>query len=942
MIRFLPNLLLSVACLAISVQPLLAQQGQVKIQRPADTGVKKLQKKKLETRASLAMVVQTYRFLIDQAQDPAVRIAAKHRLADLNIELTEQFLVDSENEAAALMKRPDMLKAYDGIEIGYPLSIRLYREVLKEDPGYRLKGRVRYQLARALELYGLPAEMNKQLLVLVAEYPKHSNWTEARFRSGEYFFENKEYFKAETAYTDVLTRSKASAFHDKALYKHGWSLFKLGEYSRGLQRFFSLLELMPEQTPSANLSAADRQLMEDSYRVISLSFVYQDGAKAVARYFSEQGAKPYEPEVYRQLAATYLRQERYIDTAETYQEFMRTHRDHPESHRFQAGVVNAYTKGRYATRIRQAQEVFADTFNPSSKFWTENNVAIREEIKGYLEGYLPDLARYYHARAQSKKSTRDYASAAKWYRTYLTTFPRAAQSAEMNFLLAESLFESDQTLASVNEYEKTAYQYPNFDRRAEAGYAALVGYQKREASLAGDAKISWRQRAIQSGLRFAEHFFEDKRTAGVLMRVAEEQLALKLPGPALASAKRVLAMGPNREIQARAWVVQAFGAFDIQDYADAEKGFRQALRRTSSSNKHYPRYRSRLAASIYRQGERARRDGQLRIATSHFLRVAKSVPEAKIIVNARFDASTVLLELQDWPIAVKVLEEFRRDFKGHKLQKGMPEKLALAYEGNGQWSKAASELKNIARREGKNALAREALWRAAELYEKGDDLKLSVALYKRFVRGFPNPLEQSVEGRQRLVLLYKQTGQERKRQFWLRDIVKAHRKGGSQITERTRFLAASSAFELAEISGADFARIRLTLPLDKSLDRKRKAMQRSLKAYGDAAEFGAAEYTTASTFRIAEIYRQLGSDLLVSDRPKGLNEDELEQYDILLEEQAFPFEEKAIEVHEINVGRARGGLYDQWVKKTYGALAGLLPGRYAKREIGEEIYDELR
>jgi hypothetical protein len=70
--------------------------------------------------------------------------------------------------------------------------------------------------------------------------------------------------------------------------------------------------------------------------------------------------------------------------------------------------------------------------------------------------------------------------------------------------------------------------------------------------------------------------------------------------------------------------------------------------------------------------------------------------------------------------------------------------------------------------------------------------------------------------------------------------------------------------------------------------------------------------------------------------------EELEQYDILLEEQAFPFEEKAIEIHEANAARAREDVYDEWVQKSFDALARLKPARYAKAEIGAEFVREMR
>ena len=67
-----------------------------------------------------------------------------------------------------------------------------------------------------------------------------------------------------------------------------------------------------------------------------------------------------------------------------------------------------------------------------------------------------------------------------------------------------------------------------------------------------------------------------------------------------------------------------------------------------------------------------------------------------------------------------------------------------------------------------------------------------------------------------------------------------------------------------------------------------------------------------------------------------------EQYDVLLEEQAFPFEEKSIKLHEVNAARAREGIYDEWVQKSFVALAQLNPGRYAKGEIGESLVESIR
>jgi len=129
-----------------------------------------------------------------------------------------------------------------------------------------------------------------------------------------------------------------------------------------------------------------------------------------------------------------------------------------------------------------------------------------------------------------------------------------------------------------------------------------------------------------------------------------------------------------------------------------------------------------------------------------------------------------------------------------------------------------------------------------------------------------------------------------------------------------------------------FKQARLNIPLKKSLKKKKKLMKNALKVYADVIKYQIAEITTESTYYVAEIYHHFANALLQSQRPKGLSGEELEQYDILLEEQAYPFEEKTIAMHSTNIKRTKDGIYDRWIRSSLKALAKLQPVRYSKKE----------
>ena len=99
----------------------------------------------------------------------------------------------------------------------------------------------------------------------------------------------------------------------------------------------------------------------------------------------------------------------------------------------------------------------------------------------------------------------------------------------------------------------------------------------------------------------------------------------------------------------------------------------------------------------------------------------------------------------------------------------------------------------------------------------------------------------------------------------------ADRTAGAGRTDRTQYLAAKSQLALASPARDEYRSIALVLPLKTSLAKKRKAMEAALGGYKAAADYRVAEVTTVATYEIAEIYRQLGKDIMKSERPKKLD-----------------------------------------------------------------------
>jgi TolA-binding protein len=883
------------------------------------------------------------RFLDLNAGDAALRAEALRRLGDLNLESSESERIEHE------LVTNEGLRATE--------AIHLYSALLKTYPKYERNDSVLYQLARAYELNAQPDKALASLDQLAASYPNSHYIDEAQFRRGELLFSDKAYPKAQTAYEAVMKIGPSSAFYNQSLYKHGWSLFKQGENERSLESFAGVLDsvLVSKQDPNQlieleTLSRPNRELVEDTFRVMSITFSYLDGPKTIGEFVKRhtppgRPPRPYSYLLYARLGDLYMEKERYTDAADSYRAFVSQDRNNEKAPLLEMQAIEAYQKGGFPQLVLQGKKEFVEDYSFGTAYWQGREPKNEPKVVAVLKTNLKDVAQYYHAQAQRTKNVADYQEAAKWYHSYLTSFPDDPDSAVTNFLLADTLFESKQYQDAAKEYESTAYRYGNHEKAAAAGYAAIIAYGKQEETLSGDAKAAVHNRGIDSSLKFAQTFPEHPESAQVLTRAATDLYTAKDYPRAVAASEALLARQPPVDAtkQRVAWTVIGNSNFDQGVFDKAETAYTHAQTLMPANDPERPVIVERLAASIYKQGEQKSKSGDNAAAVDDFLRVSTLAPTSKVRANADFDAAALLIKDKQWDRAVVVLEGFRRNFPQSPLQADVTRNLAVAYTESNHPGQAAVEFEQIAQTPGEAPdVQREATLRAADLYDKSGNTAKSRAMLEAFVKHFPQPLNPAMEARNKLSLITAKAGDTAARDYWLKDIVAADRAAGAARTDRSRALAAKATLTLAIPLREEFKSIKLAIPLKKSLAEKRKSMEAALKAYEQAADYQVADVTTAATFESAELYRQLGKDLMSSERPRNLNKDELEQYDVLLEEQAFPFEEKAIKLHEVNAARAKDGTYDEWVQKSYAALAQLNPGRYGKVEIGEQLVESIR
>ncbi|WP_150913277.1 outer membrane protein assembly factor BamD [Marinobacter halotolerans] len=861
-------------------------------------------------------VARRYQKLFDNSEEPEVRVDALARLSNIQ-RLTDKDISVSPEEEQRI----------------YREALSSYEAVLNKGSFHGKLDELLYQMAKAHAFVGQIELSTDRLEQLVGLYPSSELVPEARFRIAERAFATGNYSEAEAQYTRLISGEGRDSLKTKARYMLGWSQYKQGQsaWPRAARSFMTVLGGFSDQTQQfTRVPSADAGLIDDTFRIIALMAAEADGVASINDWSSATGdTSQFSDLLYDRLADLYATRGDYARSVDVNYAFIADHGDHPRAPAFYAQAVEVWRMAGRADRIRDVRADYVAAFSPSNRY---QRLSVADQQRWV--DFSRRLADYHYDQGESATGSariNHFTAAAEYYDQLA---PRKVDAGEVLRLAGDAWLQAGQYAAARVAFRKAAYQAPGYADAADAGWAALV--LEREA-LDGENRldVSLAQFADEAE-KWAATFPADARTpqlsSDLANRLLEQDQFVRArqfaqaaidhsTSTAAASFSAYLALGETHVAE------QSFGL--------AENAWRKALGMIATgdvsevSTDEASTLRRQLATSIYRQGEQAAEAGKTDAAVAHFQRIDTVLPGSDIAIKGRYDAANTLLKAKRWLTAVNELTRFRQDFPNHPLTGMVSEKLVFAYLSSDRPIQAADEL--MTAREGV-APAMETQLRAAELYHQAGATGQRNEIYQAYLGqgdaavaptdADTHVLNQTI--RQRLVESAISVTR-------LREQMVSAELDSEWHSEQTLDWAGQAAIALAEIPANRFAAVELRVPLADSLARKQKFLEAARVRYDQAQQFGGEAVVSQATYRRAELYRVLAKDLMASQAPPELNEMEAMQYQMLLEEEAYPFEEKAIALHESNHQRVAEGVFDEWVQQSLDVLATLFPGRYERK-----------
>jgi TolA-binding protein len=469
-----------------------------------------------EREERLAAIALFERFVARYPSDEKFTPDAMTRLAELYFEKNED---DNQRALADYQERlamgasdeppPEPIKKYDK-------PIELYQRVLSGFPNYRLSDAVQYLLAFCLGEQDEPERALEEYRLLISKYPTSKYVPEAWVRVGEYYFDysgpdiNEKLREGVKAYSNAI-RYPDGPMYDKALYKLGWSYYRLDDFDRAVDVFIALVDYYERLKAAGKDSGGDLRAEALQYTAISFTdekWVGSAGEDSDRRllsvpklvaYFARIGPRVYEDELYRKLGDMLFDSTKYKESVEAYRVVLQKNPLAPDAPKIQERIVTAFARDQdKASAFAEREKLVRDYGERSA--WAKANKNEQDVLKvarDLVEKALLATAQYHHAQASEYdkgasdesrsaedraqmglKAIAEYREAAKAYGEYLAEFPHSKNIYEIQYYHAETLFSSGQFAAAAAEYARVRDSNTDNKYLANAAYYVVLALQR--------------------------------------------------------------------------------------------------------------------------------------------------------------------------------------------------------------------------------------------------------------------------------------------------------------------------------------------------------------------------------------------------------------------------------------------------------------------------------
>ncbi len=759
----------------------------------------------LERRERLDAIAAFEEFLTRYPNDPRYTPDVMFRLAELYYERT------SDDQAIAMRDYEEALKKLDPEKniapppeprIDFSKSIALYTRLLTDFPTYKLNDASWYLLGYCQEKQEDFEKARGSYEQLIARYPKSRFTTEAWVRIGEYYFDaydvSDALARAAEAYEHAVEDTK-HPLYDKAVYKLGWVYYRMDRFDDAVARFLNLVDFYEADAKKKGEEEVGGDLRNEALQYTAISFVDEKwGSLAKAQEtFARLGGRRYEGEVYRRMADVYFDQTRHPEAIEAYRLVLQKDPLNKDAPKIQQRIVQAYE------RDRRLDEAFAESSKLANMFvagtpWHEKWKRDPEVVQAageLAEKSLYSTAIYHHQQALVYKQEGKFdlakgafETAAKAYDGYLQRFPRSKNAYEMEFYLADCLYNSFQFGLAAKRYASVRDSSQDVKYQLDSAYSAVLSNQKQldlevKSGIAkqylvlkstdrpeGDKVVAIELTPLETTLVDASDKYllrakaGDDKSPAIAYRAAELFYTHNQFDEARKRFKSIITTYPKAEVAKFAVNLIVESRLTDKNWAAVEQEAAEL-----AANKDVIDPKSELYSQLkkfelggkFKLAEELMAKGSFDDAARKYIELVAAEPRHEFADKALNNAAVCYENVQRFDSAQKLYERVFSEYPNSKLAGAALFRVAVNAEKSYDFDKAIEKYQRLVKDYPASKDRENALFNTARLMEGLQRYNEAAAAYLRYADVYPNS-EDAPKNQFRAALIYEKQGDSSK------------------------------------------------------------------------------------------------------------------------------------------------------------------------------------
>jgi TolA-binding protein len=636
----------------------------------------------------------------------------------------------------------------------YTKALALYSGIASDYPRYENIDGVYYMLGYCLteenaRFPDIPRGLDAMKNVVVS-FPDSQFINDASMRLGEYYFnEANDLTEAVVHYQRIVDAGEDARYYDKGLYKLAWSHYRLAsaerfdEYFVAMGLFVKLLDysdrlmlatgeqssMKPEAIQYAAISFADMSDLQSRSSPEKISPL-----TVAEQFFEGVGQREYEQDIYVQLADVLTRQARYMEAIEAYEYLQVRWPDDPANPEHQNTIAKLYMSLPTPDPVASAdaERVLVDRYNDSTPWWEANraNPDALAVARGFTEQSTANVAKDLHIEAQQTGDPALFSKAADKYREYLLRFPFADDYYQMEWYLADALFQAKR----LEEAEKEFLQLLKTDNHEFGDGALFLLMQTRRQMLVDtygkvearpDNAIVERVEKSEFGAEIPVYMLTDDHKDFV-------EVADRIVDTVFTDAKFV---GPREENLAALTYLPGQIFFEFGHYDEARERLRRVVEHFHGKKER--EYAQSLIIRTYQEENDLEKIAEETAIARRLFGEEANEEWGPLEEGARFKIAGQYAERNDYAMAAELFLKFMRTYPESQFIQDAHFNAANNLEKNGQVDQAIGLFEEFINKYEEDDRSEGLYFRIAGNYAQILELETAVKYYDNLVRYFP-------------------------------------------------------------------------------------------------------------------------------------------------------------------------------------------------------------